>query len=217
MPEYIILDPADSIAAGAVGEPGNRAFYIQAAKEGHLYTVLVEKEQVRMLAEQALTFLDRIAEEIPEDEIPAEPALLSEPTEPLFRAQLLGIGFDVSRSMVMLELRESANPAALLAELDDEGAFTDSPSEDQASLFGDEFKALMEANSLFLDGAADAEMEHGEGAEMDPGSVVRVFVTRAQVRAMASRGTTAVAAGRPICRLCERPIDPDGHRCPRMN
>jgi hypothetical protein len=26
-----------------------------------------------------------------------------------------------------------------------------------------------------------------------------------------------VAAGRPNCRWCGFPIDPDGHPCPRMN
>jgi uncharacterized repeat protein (TIGR03847 family) len=27
----------------------------------------------------------------------------------------------------------------------------------------------------------------------------------------------AVAAGRPSCLFCGRPIDPNGHMCPRMN
>ena len=35
MPE-IEFDPVDSIAAGAVGEPGARAFYIQAEKDGQI-------------------------------------------------------------------------------------------------------------------------------------------------------------------------------------
>ena len=26
-----------------------------------------------------------------------------------------------------------------------------------------------------------------------------------------------VTSGRPLCRLCGKPIDPDGHACPRLN
>ena len=51
----------------------------------------------------------------------------------------------------------------------------------------------------------------------DDGYVARIFATRAQVRAMAARGTDAVAGGRPACPLCEFPMDPAGHICPRWN
>ena len=51
----------------------------------------------------------------------------------------------------------------------------------------------------------------------DDGYVARIFATRAQVRAMAARGSEAVAGGRPTCQLCEFPMDPDGHICPRWN
>ena len=58
---HIDLDPVDSLGAGAVGQPGHRAFYIQAGKEGSRLTVLVEKEQVALLAAEAVAFLDRLA------------------------------------------------------------------------------------------------------------------------------------------------------------
>lgn len=50
----------------------------------------------------------------------------------------------------------------------------------------------------------------------DP-SRLRVHLSREQVRAFASQVEALVATGRPICRLCEQPIDPDGHACPRLN
>jgi uncharacterized repeat protein (TIGR03847 family) len=53
--------------------------------------------------------------------------------------------------------------------------------------------------------------------EVDEGYVARIYATRAQVRAMAARGIEAVAGGRPPCPLCEQPMDPSGHRCPRWN
>ena len=180
MPDPIELDPVDSLGTGAVGEPGARAFYIQARTESAQLTVLVEKEQVDLLAREAVSFLDRIADEYPEDAIALPPAMASlrEPTVPLFRARLIGLGFDPERELVLIELRERS--------ADDD----DAPEETVA------------------DDAADDDAE---------GYVARIYATRPQVRAMAARGIEIVAAGRPPCPLCEMPMDPAGHRCPRWN
>ncbi len=51
----------------------------------------------------------------------------------------------------------------------------------------------------------------------DDGASVRVRLTRAQVSAFVRHARELVAAGRPACRFCGLPIDPDGHACPRMN
>jgi uncharacterized repeat protein (TIGR03847 family) len=53
--------------------------------------------------------------------------------------------------------------------------------------------------------------------EAEEGESVKVRLTRAQVSAFVSRARTVVAAGRPPCRFCGLPLDPDGHMCPRMN
>ena len=186
-PDPIELDPVDALAAGAVGEPGERAFYIQARKESAELTVLVEKEQVAHLAAEAVAFLDRLAPEYPEDPIEAigidpSSASLSTPTEPLFRARLIGLGFDPDRKMVVIELHERSR--------DDEEEDDD------------------EENDEELLAAEDEELS---------GFVAKLVATRPQVRAMAARGVEAVAAGRPRCPLCEQPMDPDGHICPRWN
>jgi len=174
----IELDPVDSLGAGAVGEPGERAFYLQARKEAAQLTVLVEKEQVALLATEAVAFLDRIADEYPEDGIalPASDADLREPTVPLFRARLIGLGFDAERELVLIELRERS-------------------AEDEE----------------------DEEEARPPAAEEEEGFVARVYATRPQVRAMAAQGAAVVAAGRPPCPLCDQPMDPAGHRCPRWN
>jgi uncharacterized repeat protein (TIGR03847 family) len=134
--------------------------------------VLVEKEQVALLASEAEQFLDKLAEEHPE-----EPATLTEQgggevqeDEPLFRARLIGIGFDPERSLVLLELREQA-----------------------------------------------AEDDPPPAIEESEGHIARLYATRAQIRAMLANGVVAVGAGRPKCPLCDFPMDPDGHICPRMN
>ena len=50
----------------------------------------------------------------------------------------------------------------------------------------------------------------------DPG-VARFGVTRAQVAAFIVRASQVVAAGRPPCPLCGRPLDPEGHVCVKTN
>lgn len=49
------------------------------------------------------------------------------------------------------------------------------------------------------------------------GHLARLYCDRHQARAVAVRGAQAVAAGRPTCRLCWLPKDPEGHQCPAMN
>jgi uncharacterized repeat protein (TIGR03847 family) len=45
----------------------------------------------------------------------------------------------------------------------------------------------------------------------------RISVNRALMRALSSHAAQVVAAGRPICGNCGRPIDPVGHFCPQRN
>jgi uncharacterized repeat protein (TIGR03847 family) len=149
--------------------------------------VLVEKEQVALLATEAVAFLDRIADDYPEDAITLPPTVaeLREPTVPLFRARLIGLGFDPERELVLLELREHTNT---------ENDEVDEPVIEERA-----------------DPPESADDEDGEGY------VARIYATRPQVRAMAARGAAAVGGGRPLCPLCDMPMDPAGHRCPRWN
>lgn len=62
----------------------------------------------------------------------------------------------------------------------------------------------------------DAPDETDSDDELE-GASVRVRLTRAQVSAFVQHGRELVAAGRPACRFCGLPVDPDGHACPRMN
>ena len=58
--------------------------------------------------------------------------------------------------------------------------------------------------------------EEGEPEEGHDGHI-RLYVTRGQAAAFCDHADRIVAAGRPDCRWCSLPIDPDGHACPRMN
>jgi uncharacterized repeat protein (TIGR03847 family) len=175
MGDLIEFDPVDAIGAGAYGQPGARVFLIQARKGEALLSVLVEKEQVALLATEASQFLDGLDKKYPDELVAAAAAIGSGPVaeaEPLFRARLIGIGFDESRGLVLLELREDAP--------EDED---DTPPEPDDT----------------------------------DGRVARLYATRAQVRAMVASGARAVASGRPPCPLCDFPMDPEGHVCPRWN
>lgn len=46
---------------------------------------------------------------------------------------------------------------------------------------------------------------------------VRFWASRDQMRALAQHASEVVTGGRPICVLCGKPIDPEGHFCPRRN
>jgi uncharacterized repeat protein (TIGR03847 family) len=58
--------------------------------------------------------------------------------------------------------------------------------------------------------------EDGDEIEGHDGHV-RMYVTRGQAAAFCDHADRLIAAGRPDCRWCSQPIDPDGHACPRMN
>jgi uncharacterized repeat protein (TIGR03847 family) len=102
------LDPVTRLTADAVGEPGQRTFYLQAADaRGDQVTLLVEKEQVRRLAENLETWLPELAAGRPED--PAEAAAaeagelaLAEPLEPDFRVGQLSLSYDEERDRVLV-------------------------------------------------------------------------------------------------------------------
>jgi uncharacterized repeat protein (TIGR03847 family) len=53
--------------------------------------------------------------------------------------------------------------------------------------------------------------------DVEDAAAVKVQLSRAQVSAFVHHGRELVASGRPPCRFCGLPIDPEGHPCPRMN
>lgn len=49
------------------------------------------------------------------------------------------------------------------------------------------------------------------------GTVVKLWATRDQVRAMGNWGMEVASRGRPLCEQCGQPMDPEGHFCSRKN
>ncbi len=52
--------------------------------------------------------------------------------------------------------------------------------------------------------------------EREP-ATARFHLSPTQIASFIEIGNELVLAGRPACRLCGRPVDPDGHACPRLN
>jgi uncharacterized repeat protein (TIGR03847 family) len=63
----------------------------------------------------------------------------------------------------------------------------------------------------------DRPFDSDDDDDDQSGGHVRVSLSRAQAMAFCDHTERVVSAGRPDCIYCERPIDPDGHFCPRMN
>lgn len=55
------------------------------------------------------------------------------------------------------------------------------------------------------------------GLDLPEPASARFHLRRHQVRAFIDHGLSLVAAGRSTCRLCQKPIDPAGHHCARLN
>lgn len=170
MSSSIELDPVSRITAAAVGDPGNRAFYLQARKEDVVVSLLVEKQQVALLSMHVDELLDRVGSPASDDPAVPDPADLDleEPVVSEFRVGQIGLGYDEARDLVLVQCEEYV-----------------------------------------------AEEEAEERTE-EPARV-RLWATRAQLYALARRGEREVGSGRPVCRMCGEPIDPEGHFCPRSN
>jgi uncharacterized repeat protein (TIGR03847 family) len=180
------LGPVDRITADAVGDPGQRTFYLQVRAGGELITVVIEKEQVVLLSQSVLELLADVPLET--GELDDVDLALEEPIDPRFRAGRLSIGYDPDQDRFLLEITEY-DPNE--AEEGEEG-------EDA----GDEAEELI--RSLTEAVADDRE-------------TIRLWASREQMLALSRHGAEVADRGRPTCRFCGNPIDPEGHVCPATN
>jgi len=205
-------DPPDRFVAGTVGEPGQRAFYLQ-ARTGRLVTsVSLEKEQVAILAERIVVLLDELVRtgdvaETDAGQVAADVDPLEQPLIEEFRVGTMTLSWDADDKRVVIEAfpvgEEETEPGAA-----ESGAAEDAPG----SPAGREGPVPGTAPSA---GAADLP-----AGDADDGAVSEVFVVRLlpeAARGFAGRAATVVSAGRPACPFCGQPLDPDGHLCPRSN
>ena len=98
----------DRFVAGTVGEPGNRTFYLQAVHEKRIVSVLIEKQQVAVLAERIGALLTEVHRRFgaplpPEAEVTDLGPLIT-PLDAEFRVGTMGLGWDAEAQSVVVEL-----------------------------------------------------------------------------------------------------------------
>lgn len=110
----------DRFAIGTVGEPGERAFYLQVKKAGQLRSFGLEKSQANALADRAAELLRDLgtkSERSTEDSSPLE-----SPIEPEFSLGIMSLTWRNDEKLIMfegqeLELDESATLSMLRVHL----------------------------------------------------------------------------------------------------
>jgi uncharacterized repeat protein (TIGR03847 family) len=107
----IDLNPVTSITTDAIGQPGQRVFYIQGRTDDRVVTVIVEKVQIQTLAlgvEDFLTEIQQRYPELPEVASAYEETLMhiQPPVDPLFRVGEVGLAYDADHDLAVLVVRE---------------------------------------------------------------------------------------------------------------
>jgi uncharacterized repeat protein (TIGR03847 family) len=133
MPRRLFLfDLPDRFATGTIGQPGNRAFFLQARDGRRVVSVALEKAQVAVLAERLgrlLVELDRrgIVEDPPAP-VDVDERPLDEPINEAFRATTLTLGWDGDAEKILNEARapgeddeeDAESEAETLVDIDDD-------------------------------------------------------------------------------------------------
>ncbi|MGW5521807.1 DUF3090 domain-containing protein [Gordonia sp. NPDC003950] len=99
----------DRFVAGTVGQPGDRTFYLQAVHESRIVSVVLEKQQVQILAERIGALLEEIHRRFgtaipPEADDVADLSPLVMPVDAEFRVGTMGLGWDAETEAVVVEL-----------------------------------------------------------------------------------------------------------------
>jgi uncharacterized repeat protein (TIGR03847 family) len=115
-----VFDQPDTFLARAVGEPGGRAFYLQARQGRAVVTVGLEKSQVSALAQrigELLIAVDAAPQAL------ASPSVDNDPSErlvELFRVGVLALGWDPETRSLTVEARP----------IDEAGEYPEVPDDD---------------------------------------------------------------------------------------
>jgi uncharacterized repeat protein (TIGR03847 family) len=99
----------DRFVAGTVGQPGNRTFYLQAVHDARVVSVILEKQQVAVLAERIGALLvevnRRFGTPLPPEAVEVDDlSPLVTPVDAEFRVGTMGLGWDSEAETVVVEL-----------------------------------------------------------------------------------------------------------------
>lgn len=169
------LNPIEHLIADAVGEPGNRTFFIQARAQSDLVSLVMEKQEVGSLAISVLQLLEELEKsypDLPHTSRSNQILQIEHPMDPVFRVGQLSIGYDEDDDMVWIVAK--------------------------ALMINEETQEIVDPNDDDVPG-------------------VRFVASRDKMRAMSEHALEILSQGRPVCPLCGRSIDREGHFCARTD
>jgi uncharacterized repeat protein (TIGR03847 family) len=176
----IDLNPVDFVTVGTIGPKGQRVFYLQAGQGTQLVSMVVEKEQTWALSEalrELLDDLDKRRLTTTTVDMSRMDMDLHEPIEPVFRVSRMGLGFDEDNDRVVLIMQELMIGEGDLPDTDD--------GEEEDDIDPTGLEPLL----------PDPE------DESDRPSVVRLWCSREQMRALSIQAADIVKAGRADPRM----------------
>jgi uncharacterized repeat protein (TIGR03847 family) len=95
--------------AGTVGEPGERAFYLQVRSSYRLFSVAVEKAQVQAIIARLDVMVAEIRKSNPLiniEKFPTDDAPLESPVEAEFQVGTMSLAWDEDSALICIELYE---------------------------------------------------------------------------------------------------------------
>jgi uncharacterized repeat protein (TIGR03847 family) len=195
-----LFDRPERFVAGALGQPGQRTFFLQATKGSAVLSVAVEKVQVALLATRIGELLDTLQRRATEAQVAEAHAEVAEPraTEEARATPGPGGLSPHSANGLTEPVVEAFRVGSMTITYDDE-----------------RHDLTLEAREMGEDDSDDDEPHDGD---LDPvGHVMRVRLGLKEARSFAEDAMVVLAAGRPPCPICGEPLDPQGHICLRRN
>src|ERR1051325_543563 len=99
------LDPVEAIAVAALGDPGQRRFFLMASGQGRTLTLACEKAQIQALIVRLHQMMDAQGIEV---EGTAASGRRLQPGEPDWAVAEMGLGYHAERQMFVLVASEAA-------------------------------------------------------------------------------------------------------------
>ena len=99
----------DRFIAGTVGEPGERAFYLQIRASTRLISVALEKAQVQAISERLEVMISEIRKSTPLmiiEKLPKDDAPLESPIDAEFQIGAMSLAWDESAQLICVALFE---------------------------------------------------------------------------------------------------------------
>jgi uncharacterized repeat protein (TIGR03847 family) len=133
--------------AGTVGQPGERAFYIQVRTSSRLFSVAVEKAQVQAITARLDVMISEIRKSNPLiniEKFPLDDAPLESPVDAEFQVGAMSLAWDEESALISIELYELEED-----EEDSEGEVVEiNISIGMAAAFSSRSKAVVNAGRL---------------------------------------------------------------------